>query len=57
MPQFCEEAILNREFQSPSAENLAAQFAYFWQVYIVIVICSPPRTYKLALFEHFESFL
>ena len=57
MLQVCEEVILLRELQSPFVENLAAQLSYLAQVYIVIVIYSPPRVHKVVFVENFELFL
>ena len=55
--QFCEDVILITELHCPFDENLAAQFSYFGQVYIVIVNYSPASVDKMVFVDHFELFL
>ena len=57
MLQFCEDVILIRELQCPFDGSLMAQYSNFRQVYIVIVIYSPPGIDKMVFVEHFELFL
>ena len=57
MLQFCEKVTLTRELQCLFDGSLSEQTNYLGQVYIVIVIYSPPRVEKMAFVEHFELFL
>ena len=57
MLQFCEEAFLIRELKCPFNEDFAAQFSYFDQLYMAIVLYSPPRLDKMVIVEQFELIL